>query len=287
MQAFSRAAVRFGEPRYFEAARAGLGVFREAPPGGVRVAHGRRRALPHLLLRARTAGAQRLHAGGQRPARLRALANDAEGKALFAAGEAQLRGELGAYDTGAWSRYSLQREADVGYHKLARDFLANLCKRLSRTPRARPAAARRARRPPAGGAVPAAGARSGAGAAAPSRRCSDPTPYCAAGDALLELPAPAAGRGARVAPRARRQARGAEAGAVQAGERQARRRARRPDGHGAGRAAGQRAADARLDAPALGGQYRILLHANDIAGKVGSARGELERPQAPRKSAER
>ena len=38
VQALARAAVRLGEPRYSEAARAGLGIFREAPPSGVRIA---------------------------------------------------------------------------------------------------------------------------------------------------------------------------------------------------------------------------------------------------------
>src|SRR3954467_3880890 len=37
LQGFSRAAARLNEPRYFEAARAALGIFRVAPPEGVRV----------------------------------------------------------------------------------------------------------------------------------------------------------------------------------------------------------------------------------------------------------
>jgi hypothetical protein len=58
------------------------------------------------------------------------LANDDEGRALFAAGEAQLRAELPRYDTGAWSRYSNLRDSDLGYHRLVRDFLRGLCARL-------------------------------------------------------------------------------------------------------------------------------------------------------------
>ena len=42
-------------------------------------------------------------------------------------------------DTGAWSLYSPAREADLGYHRLARDFLRSLCARLGRTDAARAA----------------------------------------------------------------------------------------------------------------------------------------------------
>ena len=174
LQAFSRAAVRFGEPRYFEAARAGLGVFREAPPSGVRVATP---AGAHYLIYSFAPGLRVLNAFTQSLNGLRdfaALANDAEGRALFAAGEAQLRGELPAYDTGGWSRYSLGgRDADVSYHTLARDFLRNLCERMTED------AARAAQPPvapvtPSGGAVPVP-------APAPAAAL-DPAPYCAAGE---------------------------------------------------------------------------------------------------------
>ena len=101
------------------------------------------------------------------------LANDAEGRALFAAGEAQLRSELPAYDTGAWSRYSLQRDADLSYHKLARDFLVNLCTRLEDD------AARVAQTAP----VPAAatgGVTPQVPDTPPPVPMPDPTPYCGA-----------------------------------------------------------------------------------------------------------
>lgn len=131
IQALARAAVRLGEPRYFEAARAALGIFRTAPPSGVRIATDRG---AHYLIYSFAPGLRVLNGFTQAVNGLHdfaLLANDAEGKALFAAGEAQLRAELPAYDTGAWSRYSLQTEADLSYHKLARDFLANLCQRLT------------------------------------------------------------------------------------------------------------------------------------------------------------
>jgi hypothetical protein len=131
IQALSRAAIRLNEPRYFEAARAALGIFRTAPPSGVRIATDRG---AHYLIYSFAPGMRVLNAFTQAINGLHdfaLLANDAEGRALFAAGEAQLRAELPAYDTGAWSRYSLHTEADLSYHTLARDFLANLCERLT------------------------------------------------------------------------------------------------------------------------------------------------------------
>ncbi|MBW3654051.1 MAG: D-glucuronyl C5-epimerase family protein, partial [Actinobacteria bacterium] len=151
LQAYSRAAVRFGEPRYFEAARAGLGIFRQPPPSGVRVAT---RAGAHYLIYSFAPRLRVLNGFTQALNGLHdfaALANDDPGRALFAAGEAQLRGELAKYDTGGWSRYSLGgRDADVGYHTLARDFLRNLCQRMTE-------AAARAAQPAGVPATPAGG----------------------------------------------------------------------------------------------------------------------------------
>ena len=186
LQAFSRAAVRFCEPRYFEAARAGLGIFREAPPSGVRVAAP---AGAHYLIYSFAPGLRVLNGFTQALNGLHdfaVLANDAEGRALFAAGEAQLRDELGQYDTGGWSRYALGgRDADVSYHTLARDFLRNLCERLTQD------AARAAAPPPApaspttGGTLVPSGATGGADPC-PARGAAgaavDPGPYCAAGE---------------------------------------------------------------------------------------------------------
>jgi len=175
LQALARAAVRLGEPRYFEAARAGLGIFREAPPAGVRVAT---RSGAHYViysfapklrvLNAFTQAVNGLHDFG-------VLANDAEGRALFRAGESQLRAELPEYDTGGWSRYALGgRDADVSYHTLARDFLRNLCERLN-------ADAARATQPPAPPPTAAGGTPAVPVPVAPAV-ILDPAPYCAAGE---------------------------------------------------------------------------------------------------------
>jgi len=130
IQALSRAAARLQEPRYFEGARAALGIFRTPPPEGVwvttpvgadyvqysfnpglRILNGFIQALNGLFDFA-------------------AFANDAEGRALFAAGEAQARVEVPMFDTGAWSLYQPGKESDLGYHRLLRDFLRGLCRRV-------------------------------------------------------------------------------------------------------------------------------------------------------------
>ena len=130
LQAFSRAAARLGEPRYFEAARAALGIFRTAPPEGVRV------DTPlgaHYLQYSFAPGLRILNGFVQALNGLHdfaAFANDVEGRALFAAGEAEARVEVPSFDTGAWSLYRPGKEADLGYHKLVRDFLRALCQRV-------------------------------------------------------------------------------------------------------------------------------------------------------------
>jgi hypothetical protein len=130
IQAYSRAAVRLQNPPYFEIARAALGVFRTPPPEGVRV------DTPvgaHYVQYSFNAGLHILNGFVQALNGLfdfASLANDAEGRALFAAGEAQARVEVPTFDTGAWSLYRPGKESDLGYHKLLRDFLRSLCTRV-------------------------------------------------------------------------------------------------------------------------------------------------------------
>jgi hypothetical protein len=175
VQALARAGVKLGEPRYLEAARAALGIFREPPPSGVRIATP---AGSHYLIYSFAPGLRVLNAFTQALIGLHdyaALTNDAEGRAMFAAGEAQLRTELPDYDTGGWSRYSLQRDANVHYHTVARDFLRNLCTRLTADLASAP--------PPAVAGTPAGGtpvpAPTGGAVPAPGAGV-DPAPYCGA-----------------------------------------------------------------------------------------------------------
>jgi hypothetical protein len=130
IQAYSRAAVRLQNPPYFEIARAALGIFRTPPPEGVRV------DTPvgaHYLQYSFNAGLHILNGFVQALNGLfdfASLANDADGRTLFAAGEAQARVEVPTFDTGAWSLYQPGKESDLGYHELLRDFLRSLCARV-------------------------------------------------------------------------------------------------------------------------------------------------------------
>jgi hypothetical protein len=101
LSALSRGAVRLHDNKYFDAARTALGIFKVKPPAGV--------------LRKTTAGAHYLQYSYAPKLRIvngftqslnglhdfAALANDAEGRTLFADGEAELRHELPGFDTGA------------------------------------------------------------------------------------------------------------------------------------------------------------------------------------------
>jgi hypothetical protein len=130
IQALSRTAVRLGQSSYFEVARQALGIFREPPPAGVRAAtpvgahYLQYSFAPSLhIINGFIQSLNGLHD-------FAVLANDPEGHALFAAGEAQARVELPAFDTGSWSLYRPGEESDLGYHVLVRDFLRGLCSRL-------------------------------------------------------------------------------------------------------------------------------------------------------------
>ncbi len=173
IQALSRAAVKLNEPRYIQAARQTLGIFRKSPSTGVRVKAG---SGAHYLIYSYTRGLRVLNAFAQSLNGLydfAALANDAEGRALFAQGERQLRKELSRYVTIGWSRYSLGGgPADLNYHTLNRDFLRNLCRRLE-------GEATHTGIGPTGGTAPGA-------PLAPVLPGADPRPYCDAADRFTD-----------------------------------------------------------------------------------------------------
>ncbi|MGI8730377.1 MAG: D-glucuronyl C5-epimerase family protein [Solirubrobacteraceae bacterium] len=248
VQALSRAAVRLNEPRYFEAARAGLGIFRTAPPTGVRVKTSRG---AHYLIYSFAPRLRVLNAFTQAVNGLHdfaILAKDAPGAALYAAGEAQLRSELPRYDTGAWSRYSLHREADLGYHKLARDFLRNLCTRLRKD---------EARRR--------------------SERVPDPARYCSAAkrfsgylkeDPVISLVSRRARAGRPASLKLKLSKPAFVKLAVKRGERTLTVLSARL---GSGRSS------LRWNRPRRPGSgYEVMLRATDLAGNVGSSSGELK-----------
>ena len=173
VQSIARAAVRFGRADYFNAAHAALGIFATPPPEGVRVATP---AGAHYLIYSYAPGERVLNSFIQSLVALHdyaGLANSDEGRALFAAGQAEAQLEVPRYDTGAWSMYDLASESDLSYHTLLRDFLGRLCDRLQ-APAAAPT-------PPAGPAAPAAGPTGGT---APTPIAAPPIPY--------QVPAPSA-----------------------------------------------------------------------------------------------
>ena len=118
----------------FPIALRGLGIFQTAPPQGVRVESGNG---AHYL---QYSGEPRffvLNGFIQSLVGLydfAQLTGDATARELFDAGDLAAKQEVPTFDTGAWSLYSrgsIKKESDLGYHKLLRDFLAQLCKRTA------------------------------------------------------------------------------------------------------------------------------------------------------------
>jgi hypothetical protein len=131
IQALVRASVRLADPRYLAAAQGALGIFRTPPPAGVRAATPRG---AHYL---QYSYAPRLHILNGFVQALNGLADfvklggAADGAALLSAGVVEAAAEVPAFDTGAWSLYSLPgSESDLSYHVLLRDFLSSLCRRV-------------------------------------------------------------------------------------------------------------------------------------------------------------
>ncbi len=133
LQAISRAAVRLGRlPELLPQIRAGLVMFTQAPPAGVRVAtpagayYAQYSFWPQLqILNGFIQSLVGLYDVGQ-------LTGDPTAQRLFAEGDAEARAQVPLYDTGAWSYYSrgaITRESNLSYHVLLRDFLASLCDR--------------------------------------------------------------------------------------------------------------------------------------------------------------
>jgi hypothetical protein len=131
VQALARAADLLGDPAYRDLATRALGIFELGPPAGVRVPTA---AGAHYLIYSFAPRLRVLNGFLQSVIGLydfARLTGDPRARALFEAGEAEARVDVPRYDTGAWSLYSLERESDLGYHRLVRDFLRNLCDRLS------------------------------------------------------------------------------------------------------------------------------------------------------------
>lgn len=131
IQALARAAVRLKQPALFDVARDALGVFRTPPPSGLRVRTGNG---AHYLAYSYAPRQRIYNAFFQALIGLHdfaTFANDPLGRRLWLEGERQARREVFQADTGSWSLYQPGRLSDVGYHKVLRDFVRNLCDRLN------------------------------------------------------------------------------------------------------------------------------------------------------------
>lgn len=129
LQALARAWSRTHETAYLDAAREALGVFRARPSAGVLE---RRPVGSHYLEYTYAPGERILNGFVQSLVGLyeyAKLTGDAEGQALFEAGDAAARAETPRYDTGAWSLYDQHSESDLSYHELLAEFLEHLCER--------------------------------------------------------------------------------------------------------------------------------------------------------------
>jgi hypothetical protein len=125
----SRDFSRFKEPAVLTAAQEALGIFKTAPPNGVRVAS----SLGAHYLEYTYAPTDRI-LNGEIQALVglydyTSITKDPVGLALFEAGDAEERVRTPLYDTGAWSMYDQFGESDLSYHELLTEFLAHLCER--------------------------------------------------------------------------------------------------------------------------------------------------------------
>jgi hypothetical protein len=129
LQMLSRAYSRFKEPADLTAAQQALGIFETPPPQGVRV-----------VTPAGAIYAEYTYAPSDRILNgfIQALVGlyeytyitqDPLGLQLFEAGDAEARGLVPHYDTGAWSLYDQFGESDLNYHELLAEFLKHLCER--------------------------------------------------------------------------------------------------------------------------------------------------------------
>lgn len=200
LSAYSRGWRRLHKRRFRGVAREMLGIFERPPPSGVllKTAAGAHYLQYSYAPRLRIVNGFVQSLNGLLDYAL--LTGDARGRTLFLAGERELRSSLGQFVTPSWSYYQLAGNARSGpastleYHKVLRDFLLGLCRRLKPgfNP-LRPATLEgqaRAAQAPAGGAPPTAGDPGGAAPGAepvppatPTPPASpdslpDPTPYC-------------------------------------------------------------------------------------------------------------
>jgi D-glucuronyl C5-epimerase C-terminus len=129
LQVLSRDWLRFKEPAVLTAAQEALGIFKTAPPNGVRVTS----SIGAHYLEYTYAPIDRI-LNGEIQALVglydyTSITKDPVGLQLFEAGDAEERVRTPLYDTGAWSMYDQFGESDLSYHELLTEFLVHLCER--------------------------------------------------------------------------------------------------------------------------------------------------------------
>jgi hypothetical protein len=134
LQVLSRSWSRFKEPAYLTAAQQAVGIFKVAPPQGVRVATSAGAeyaeytyAPSDRILNGFIQGVVGLYD-------YTSITKDPVGLKLFEEGDAEGRGEVPHYDTGFWSLYDQFGESDLNYHELLTEFLQHLCERTRKGP---------------------------------------------------------------------------------------------------------------------------------------------------------
>ncbi|HEX4467674.1 MAG TPA: D-glucuronyl C5-epimerase family protein, partial [Solirubrobacteraceae bacterium] len=134
LQVLTRAGQRFREPAYLTAAKEALGIFKTAPPQGVRV---KTKAGAMYAEYTYAPSDHILNGFIQAVVGLydyTSITKDTAGLSLFEAGDAEARAEVPHYDTGAWSLYDQYGESNLNYHELLTEFLQHLCERTRKGP---------------------------------------------------------------------------------------------------------------------------------------------------------
>jgi hypothetical protein len=136
LQALARSAKRLTrQADVFPVTSRALGIFETRTPEGVLVPQQDDWAGPHYAQYSYAPSLRILNGFVQSVVGLHdyaEISGDPRARALYEAGERQTAHEVPQFDTGAWSLYSRgtsQRESDLGYHELLRDFLQSLCDR--------------------------------------------------------------------------------------------------------------------------------------------------------------
>ena len=106
LQALARASDRLADPSLLDVAHSAPADLPQAAADRSPHPDRRRRPLPHLLVRARSARAQRVRAVAERPVRPRDARSRQDGEgSCYDAGLPEAKRETPHYDTGAWSLY--------------------------------------------------------------------------------------------------------------------------------------------------------------------------------------